>query len=366
MKIDVPEGNGRVVAVGLSGGVDSSVSALLLKERGWQVVGVTMKLWRGQYKGGDNPGCFGAGEEKNIAIATELAQTLGIDYRVFDVSEEYDKRIVDYFRQTYLSGNTPNPCVRCNAVMKFGLLPDLAQRGGLHFEAFATGHYARIERVGERYAIARAVDLSKDQSYFLYRLSQKQLARHIFPLGSLTKQEVRDLARERGLLTAERRDSQDFYTGETDELIGAEPRAGEIVDTAGKCVGHHQGFWHYTIGQRKGLGIGGAGDPYYVVDVDAAHNRVIIGRLAEASRTEFTVEDVVEMGIQPGVHAFDCRVKVRSAGRLVPAHVEGERVTLSEPLMGIAPGQSAVFYDLNTEVILAGGIIARENQMKEA
>jgi len=209
------------VAVGLSGGVDSSVAALLLKERGHDVVGVTMKLWRGQYKGGSRDACFGAGEAEDIAVAGEFARRIGIEYRVFDCSEQYDRTIVRYFRETYLSGRTPNPCVFCNAAMKFGLLPRLASEAGLAFDAFATGHYARVERRSGRFAILRAADLAKDQSYFLYRLSQEQLARQMFPLGEMTKAEVRAIARARGLAAADKPDSQDFYSGDTDELRGA-------------------------------------------------------------------------------------------------------------------------------------------------
>ena len=220
------------VAVGLSGGVDSSVAALLLKDQGHEVVGITMKLWRGQYRGGDRDACFGAGEAEDIAAAEAFAREAGIDYRVFDCSEQYDRTIVRYFRETYLSGRTPNPCVFCNATMKFGLLPRLAAESGLAFDAFATGHYARVSRRGERWAISRAADLAKDQSYFLYRLSQDQLSRQMFPLGEMTKREVREIARARGLAAADKPDSQDFYSGDANELIGEPDRPGDIVDTA--------------------------------------------------------------------------------------------------------------------------------------
>ena len=345
------------VAVGLSGGVDSSVAALLLKDQGHEVVGITMKLWRGQYKGGDRDACFGAGEAEDIASAAEFARRAGIEYRVFDCSEQYDSTIIRYFRETYLSGRTPNPCVFCNATMKFGLLPRLAAESGLAFDAFATGHYARVSRRGERWAISRAADLAKDQSYFLYRLTQDQLSRQMFPLGEMTKREVREIARARGLAAADKPDSQDFYSGDANELIGEPDRPGDIVDTSGRVLGRHTGFWHYTIGQRKGLGIGGAGEPYYVVDLNACRNQVVVGRADEAVRTSLDVSDVNWVSIAPADTPIKCRVKVRSAGRLVPATLTAGRAEFPDGIAGVAPGQSAVFYAADTEDLLCGGVI---------
>lgn len=345
------------IAVGLSGGVDSSVSALLLKERGHDVVGITMKLWRGQYKGGSRDACFGAGEAEDIAQAEAFARAIGIDYHVYDCSADYDRTIVTYFRETYLSGRTPNPCVFCNATMKFGLLPRLARASGLEFDKFATGHYARVERRGDRWAILRAKDLAKDQSYFLYRLSQEQLARHVFPMGGLTKAEARSIARAHGLLSADKPDSQDFYSGDTNELIGAPERPGNIVDASGRILAKHTGFWHYTIGQRKGLGIGGAGEPYYVIDLNACRNEVVVGRAEEAVRTSLTVADMNWVALAPTDDPVPCRVKVRSAGKLVPAVLTAGTCTFPTGIAGVAPGQSAVFYGAETEELLCGGII---------
>ena len=345
------------IAVGLSGGVDSSVSALLLKEQGHEVVGITMKLWRGQYKGGPRDACFGAGEAEDIAQAEAFAKAIGIDYRVYDCSADYDRTIITYFRETYLSGRTPNPCIFCNATMKFGLLPRLAQESGLAFDKFATGHYARVERRGDRWAILRAKDLAKDQSYFLYRLSQEQLARHVFPMGELTKGEVREIARARGLLAADKPDSQDFYSGDTNELIGAPERPGNVVDSAGRVLAHHTGFWHFTIGQRKGLGIGGAGEPYYVIDLNACRNEVVVGRADEAVRTSLEVTDMNWVSIAPTDEPIPCRVKVRSAGELVPATLTAGRCEFPSGIAGVAPGQSAVFYGAETEELLCGGVI---------
>lgn len=346
------------VAVGLSGGVDSSVAALLLKEAGYDVIGVTMKLWRpGIYKGGDRDACFGSHEDEDIARTTELAKKIGIDYRVYDCFDAYNRDVIAYFRDTYLAGRTPNPCVRCNALLKFGLLPKLAAEAGCVFDKFATGHYARVvQTAAGRWAVARAADVAKDQSYFLYRLSQEQLARQLFPLGERTKSDVREIARRYGLGAADKPDSQDFYSGDPNELIGEPDRPGDIVDLAGRKLGRHTGFWHYTIGQRKGLGIGGAGEPYYVVEVNACRNQVIVGRADDVVKTSLTVADMNWMACAPTDAAIPCRVKVRSAARLHPAVLQGGRCTF-DGISGIAPGQSAVFYGVDSDEILCGGVI---------
>ena len=269
------------IAVGLSGGVDSAVAALLLKREGHEVVGVTMKLWReGHYKGGDRDACFGPGEEKDIAAAESFAATLGIGYQVFDCSAEYERIVLGYFRDERRAGRTPNPCVVCNRRLKFGLLPEMAARQ-MGFDRFATGHYARRVEVGGRLAVARASDESKDQSYFLWNLTQEQLGRVMFPLGGLPKSEVRRIAHEAGLVMADKPDSQDFYSGDANEIVGKEDAEGRIVTLDGKTLGKHNGFWHYTVGQRQGLGIGG-GTPYYVVRLDACRNEVVVGRREEA------------------------------------------------------------------------------------
>lgn len=346
------------IAVGLSGGVDSSVAALLLKEQGHEVVGVTMKLWRGTYRGGARDACYGPGEAEDIDRARGLAAALGIPYRVFDCSAAYERAIVGYFRETTLGGRTPNPCVMCNAAMKFGLLPRLAREAGLAFDRFATGHYARRVEAGGRLAVRRAADERKDQSYFLYRLSQEQLAGVLFPLGERTKEEVRRIAAARGLAAADTPDSQDFYSGEKGELVGAEPQAGEIVDLAGRVLGTHAGYWNFTVGQRRGLGALGP-EPLYVVRLDACRNRVVVGRRAEAFTTAFAVGDLHWMAQAPTDAPLALRVKVRSTGApLGPVVLEkGACRAAGEGLFGVAPGQSAVFYD-ETGTIQCGGVIA--------
>ena len=360
------------VAVGLSGGVDSSVAALLLKRAGHEVVGITMKLWQeGRYAGGAHDACFGPGEADDIAAAAAFAEKIGIPYRTFDCASTYEKEILAYFRNTYLEGRTPNPCVFCNAKMKFGLLPDLAAAQGLAFDKFATGHYARVAERDGRFALLRAKDTCKDQSYFLYRLSQRQLARQLFPLGELTKEEVRQIAAEAGLEAADKPDSQDFYSGDRNELLGAPAREGDIVGTDGRKLGRHRGFWNYTIGQRKGIGIAAA-EPLYVVRLDACRNEVVVGTRAELTKTEFRVVDLRWGALAPlsGERAsrsftIPCRVKIRSTGEpRGPATFEvepsGEALVcrMADGLTGVTPGQSAVFYEPEGDAVLCGGVIA--------
>ena len=349
-------------AVGLSGGVDSSVAALLLKERGCEVVGITMKLWRGTYRGGAGDACYGPGEAEDLERAARLAESIGIPYKVIDCSEAYEKAIVGMFRDVSLRGETPNPCVFCNAGFKFGLLPRLARESGVDFDRFATGHYARIARCGGRLAVARAADLKKDQSYFLYRLSQEQLAGVEFPLGGLEKVEVRRIAAEHSLASADKADSQDFYSGDKNDLIGEEPREGEIVDLTGRVLGKHMGYWNYTVGQRKGLGAFGP-RPLYVVRLDACRNRVVLGTREEAYTREFQVGDMCWMAMPPSQGPFSAFVKIRSTGApLGPVELEnGMCRAPGEGLFGVAPGQSAVFYNAEG-AILCGGVIRAQKQ----
>ena len=343
------------IAVGLSGGVDSTVAASLLKERGDEVVGVAMTLGR-------------VGEETGLAETRRVAERLGIPLHVFDLSDAWRANVLDYIRDTYLGGATPNPCVRCNETVKFGLLPKLAFELGC--ERFATGHYARIgkrdEGRGKRdeesgaVVLRRGVDRGKDQSYFLYRVKPEVLARTVFPLGEMTKEAVREKAREFGLEVADKGDSQDFCGGDPMAVVGAAPREGDIVDVNGKVLGRHPGFWNYTIGKRKGLGIGG-GTPYYVVGLDAARNTVIVGFKEATVVRRFAIADVVRLA---DGWTGSLTVKVRSAGEPKGPAVwdGGAEVTCPDGLSGVAPGQSAVFFD--GDVVVGGGIV-RQTELRD-
>ena len=348
------------VAVGLSGGVDSAVAALLMKRAGHEVVGISMKLWRqGRYAGGGGgDACFSPAEAEDIAAAESLARLIGIDYHVFDCADEYERLVLDYFRRERTAGRTPNPCVVCNRNVKFGLLPRLAAEK-IGFDKFATGHYARTVRRGERSAVARAADAGKDQSYFLWALTQEQIGQVEFPLGGLTKAEVRALARDARLPMAEKADSQDFYSGDANELLGTADRPGNIVTTDGRTLGRHCGYWHYTVGQRQGLGIGG-GTPFYVVRTDPCRNEVVVGRRDEAVGRSFAIDAINPQSAAPGDGAVSGFVKIRSSGQPVgPVVLEGGVVRSSCDLFGIAPGQSAVLYDADGAILCGGVISAR-------
>jgi tRNA-uridine 2-sulfurtransferase len=351
------------IAVGMSGGVDSSVAALLLKKQGHEITGVTMKIWKGQTAGHAPKGnaCYGPEEAGDIEQTKALCKTLGIEHRTIDCSEQYETIVLDYFKKEYCSGRTPNPCIRCNQEIKFGVLPELAKEAGISFERFATGHYARtaFDTVRNRWMLMKGLDSRKDQSYFLYRLSQEQLAEALFPVGGMTKDEVRTVAKKAGLEVHDKEESQDFYSGDYADIVGEKGRPGDIVDSAGNVLGRHNGIWNYTVGQRKGLGIA-CREPLYVLSIDAKNNRVVAGTGKETLRSVFTVIDCSWIALERPARPFNAQVKIRSATPEAEADIEpltkdSVKVIFSEPRSGITPGQSAVFYD--GDVVLAGGII---------
>ncbi|MBN2187835.1 MAG: tRNA 2-thiouridine(34) synthase MnmA [Chitinispirillaceae bacterium] len=356
------------IAVGMSGGVDSSVAALLLKKEGHDVTGVTMKIWRNGRNGHTPKGnaCYGSDEERDIERTEKLCKSIGIGYRVIDCSEQYETIVLDYFRKEYRSGRTPNPCVKCNQEIKFGVFPELAKKAGLRFDRFVTGHYARtsFDTGRNRWLLMKGLDSRKDQSYFLYRLSQEQLAVVHFPLGGLKKDDVRKIAKEAGLAVHDKEESQDFYSGDYADIVGEKSLPGDIVDASGAVLGKHSGIWNYTVGQRKGLGVAFR-EPLYVLSIDAEKNRVVAGTEKEARRSVFTVTDCSWIALEKPEAGFSAKVKIRSATpeaacTIEPMDDNSLRVSFSEPHSGITPGQSAVFYD--NDLVLGGGIIDKIEQ----
>jgi tRNA-specific 2-thiouridylase len=349
------------VLVGLSGGVDSSVAAYLLKEEGYDVVGVTMAIWDGKYSASGKHACYGPDEDQEIREAREIAEMLDIPYHVFDCATEYKESVLNYFRTEYLSGRTPNPCLKCNQLIKFGMLPLLAGKGGLSYDFFATGHYARVtyNDKNNRYLLKKGIDPKKDQTYFIHRLSQEQLSKTLLPLGGLTKQEVREIAREAGIPAVEKEESQDFYGGDYKELLEMPATPGDVVLTNGNVVGRHNGFWNFTIGQRKGLGVAFS-EPLYVVKLDPDANRVIVGTRRETFESVFFVNDLNWISIEALSGPMEVTCKIRSAQRereatLEPADAGAVKVTFFHPNDAVAPGQSAVFY--NDDIVVGGGTI---------
>lgn len=350
------------VAVGLSGGVDSSVAAALLSQQGYQVSGITMEI----YDGSVNPpiaakhACYGPGEKQDVESAAAVCEKLKIPFQAIDLRKEYKSHVIDYFKGQYLTGKTPNPCVVCNQKLKFGFLLEKAQKAGLDFDYFATGHYARIVRTGSRFLLKRAADRSKDQTYFLYGLTAGQLAHTVFPVGDLKKQRVRELAGTLGLQTAHRRESQDFIDGGDYSILfnPDEFKAGEIVDEENHVLGRHRGIIHYTIGQRRGLGIA-SHRPLYVNRIDAAGNRIIVSHRESRSKG-LMIDDLNLIGVDHIDEPLEVQVKIRlrhkeAEATVYPPDRNQTRIMFKEPQMSVTPGQSAVIYA--GDAVLGGGII---------
>lgn len=345
------------VLVGLSGGVDSAVSALLLKQAGYEVIGATMRLFDDkQVFKEDVRGCFSAHQASDIETAEQLCHQLGIEYHTIDCVDIYRQLVLDNFKSEYLSGRTPNPCIQCNSKVKFNALPMGAKRAGIEFDKFATGHYARIIQKSGIYFVQAGVDEKKDQSYFLYRLTQEQLSNVLFPLGEYEKSQVRKIAEENQLIVSHKPDSQDFYTGDLNDILQQSDKKGDFVDETGKVWGHHNGFWHYTIGQRKGLGIA-APEPLYVLGFNMEKNQVILGFADKNVCSQIKAAQLVFNGNIP----THCLARIRSSQKLTSVYVKQsgqDEITIDFEVIqrGIASGQSVVLYDEN-KVVFGGGII---------
>jgi tRNA-specific 2-thiouridylase len=354
------------ILVGLSGGVDSSVAAYILKQQGHEVIGATMSIWGKDgmaTKAGHKNACYGPDEKEDIEEARKIAKQLDIPYYVFDCVEQYEQIVLDNFKSEYIQGRTPNPCVWCNALVKFGVLPHMAKLNGIEFDKFATGHYARVEEENGRYVLKRGIAPHKDQSYFLYRLKQEQLQNIILPLGNYTKDQIREIAREAGLEVAEKPDSQDFYDGDYNELLGVKEKEGNIVDLNGKVLGKHKGIWNYTIGQRKGIGVSST-EPLYVISLKKETNEVVIGPADKTFKKSLVAVNLNWIGIENLTEERKAQAKIRSTQQpvsvlLKPLTDGNVEVTFDELQKSIAIGQSVVFYD--NDLILGGGVINSVN-----
>ena len=355
------------VMVGLSGGVDSSVTAYLLKQRGYEVEGVSLILYEARNRSSQAICCSIEAQDS----AAETAAALGIKHRSVDVRNAFIDAVVDPFVESYKNGMTPNPCILCNKHIKFPYLLSAADEAGAEF--IATGHYARVERKQgaegneHRVTLRRGIDSKKDQSYVLYRLSREQIERLLLPLGDLTKDEVRQIARSLNLPAAERPESQEIcfvegndYNAFIEQLAPESVRPGLIVNADGKTVGTHKGVYAYTIGQRKGLNIASL-DPLFVTQIDPLSNSIRVGLRDEAMSQGIRVREMNWL-VRPEPSSFSALVKVRSMMEARSASIQaGEDacdLVFDEPQWAPAPGQSAVFYD--GDVVIGGGIISRE------
>lgn len=351
----------KKVAIAMSGGVDSGVVAGLLAKEGYDCTGFHMHLWKEPGSGFENKCC----STESLEAARKTAHKLGMPFRTVDLSKVFKKKVVDYFLKAYGAGLTPNPCVMCNQFIKFGQLLDYVRK--LSFDYLATGHYARV--TGRKvYHLLAGRDKQKDQSYFLYNLTQSQLVHVLFPVGEYVKKEVWQIAKREQLPVAERPESQEIcFFPESDyrpflkRQISEKITPGKVVDIKSEVIGKHRGIPLYTIGQRHGFTITDKEvlGPLYVIDKDTKKNQLIVGFGREAEKKEFLVRGVNWISGKPPKDKTSCQVRVRHQGKLLPGQLrlvgEKMKVVLDEPERGIAPGQAAVFYQKGK--ILGGGII---------
>lgn len=364
------------IAVGMSGGIDSAVAVALLQQQGHKVLGLTMQLWDGSLDlpPAEKAACYSADEPQRIEKTKALASRLGVELHCVPLAEIYKREVLEYFCAEYNRGRTPNPCVRCNQAIKFGALLAAAEHKGLKLDAFATGHYARVSynQATDRYELKRARDRDKDQSYFLARLTQKQLSRVIFPLAEYTKKEIYQLAADFGLQDLlQQPESQDFLGNRDYTAIfkAGKAGAGPIMNSEGRILGAHTGIANYTIGQRKGLNLGGLPVPYYVVSLDAEKNAVIAGEKNQLFSQSLVVSDLNWIAFPQLAEPTKAEVKIRYRAKSVPAMLlpletspeSSVKVIFETPQSAVTPGQAAVFYQ--ADLVLGSGWI---NQAQKA
>ena len=355
----LPPGRGRLAVVAMSGGVDSGVTALLMKEAGYRTIGINMRLFTPEE--GHSQCC----SIDDMEDARAVCQRLGIPFYPLNMEREFVGAVIDPFVDAYLAGRTPNPCLECNRKPKFGFL--LGRAKALGAAALATGHYARTECAADgTFRLRRAHDEGKDQSYVLYTLTQEQLGRVLFPVGALTKPEVRALARQHDLPVARKAESQDICFVPTGDyaafVLSRRPgaaKAGPIVDPAGRVLGEHRGLIHYTVGQRRGLGLT-APEPLFVMELDVPNNRLVVGTQSQLGFVALRASNVNYVGAAPIAGPMPITAVLRYRGQehpatLIPTGPDTARVEFAEPPRSVAPGQAVVFYDAFDRTIVLGG-----------
>lgn len=361
----------KTVVVAMSGGVDSSVTAILLKNQGYEVIGITMRLYSPDDPLEEANMVGGCCSLDSVEDARRVCESLDIPFYAVNYKEEFERLVIDYFQQEYERGRTPNPCIACNIHMKYDLL--LKKALDLGADYLATGHYVRrwYDESRQRYVLAQAVDMTKDQSYVLYNLNQEQLKHTIFPLGDYEKTKVREMAKELGLRVHNKPDSQeicfipnDDYKSFIEKRTNTTIKEGFFYDTKGKEIGKHRGIPYYTIGQRKGLGLA-LGYPAYVVDIIPEKNIIIIGSNEDVHDFGLIAEEINWVGIAGLAEGVEMpvRVKIRSAARPANATIQmindtQIKVLFEKPERAVTPGQAVVFYD-DLGIVLGGGVISK-------
>ena len=348
------------ILVALSGGVDSAVCAHILKSQGFNITGAMMKIYNGSIISSALNSCYGSDKAAEINDAKKICAQLECDFHLIDVSQEFNKLVFENFKSQYLNAKTPNPCVLCNPLIKFGVFPKKALELGIKFDKFATGHYVRniFDHDSGKYKLMRAKNHKKDQSYFLYALTQEKLSKILFPLGDMLKEEVRQYALENNIPVANKRDSQDFYDGSYSDLLNVDAKCGDIVDKFGNVLGRHKGLYNYTIGQRKGLLIAYS-EPLYVIGFDTKNNRLIVSTKNDTYAQGLYAKNInwiLDVPQKP----FEAQIKIRSAQQpaeciIHPIQQDCVKVLFKTPQSAVAPGQAAVFY--NEDTVLGGGTI---------